>query len=161
MIQIFAIPMLLVATLIVLLFVLPLRWRNALIWFYAICLAAVWGQYFYVSSKPGHDGRAGEALGLIVMFWVSVVIALGAALSIVLRSRKEKRGGIVLPPFPKNTCVDVLSGKYCGQAGYIVRASRNREKGDYLVALESGFDVNFYAKDLKARAENHGGGAIA
>ena len=86
MIQLFLIPTLVALALVVLLCVLPIRWRNALIWGSCLLIASAWGKYFFDAATPGHDSGVGEALGLLVMAWVSIVFALGAALSVWLRA---------------------------------------------------------------------------
>jgi hypothetical protein len=154
-IQLFLFPTLLAALLIAPLFVLSAPWRNALIWILAIIVGAAWGQYFDDSSKPGHDGGAGEALGLVVMAWVTIIFVLGSVLSVWVRLLKRKQLTTVLPHLQPNSRVYVVDGKLGGQAGYIVGFSHDREKGDYLVALDTGFDVILHANDLSADHESN------
>jgi len=160
MIQLFLFPTLLALMLITPLFVLPLRWRNALVWIGAIFFGVVWGQYFYDSSRSGHNAGAGEALGLLVMGWVTIVFILGSLLSLWVRLLKRKQLVAISPPLQHKLRAYVSNGKFGGQAGYIVGVAHDREKGDYLVALDSGFDVILCARDLSVDAASNGGGEI-
>lgn len=158
MIQLFLFPTLLMALFLTLLFILPSLWRNALVGSGIVFFCVVWGQYFYDSSKPGHDGGAGEALGLFVMFWVTIVFVLCSALAVWVSTFRKKQATAGLLPLRQNSRIHVVGGKFSGQGGLIVGVSDDREKGDYLVALDAGLDVIFHARDLSVNPENMAGG---
>ena len=150
MIQLFAIPLLCVVILLALLFALPRRGRLALFWIGFIFLAVVWVDYFLDAVSPGHVDGPEDALGLLVLGVLTFAFVVVFLLAVGLSMFSEKPTNPDASTFGENQPVVLVGGRHKGETGHVVRVSSEQGKDDYLVALDSGFDVVVPAKDLVA-----------
>ena len=66
------------------------KWFLVIVIFFGVVLCIVWSKYFFDISRPTYGG-AGGALGLVMMFFVTISFVLALVLRLVVFIYKESR----------------------------------------------------------------------